>query len=90
MYTKLDTNSEIRAYTPDHVKELVGYLKSRGLNINCYKDLFKSVYIVEIDDVNCHFRTCKEVVLFFREFYEKDKKQAVKEHIERKLRALYE
>lgn len=90
MYSKLAANEEIRAYQPEHVKELVSYFQKRGLNISCFKDLFKSVYIVRIDNVSCEFKSCKEVILFFRSFYEEDKKRAVKEHIERKLRALNE
>ena len=90
MYSKLDTHEEIRAYQPEHVKELVSYFQKRGLNISCFKDLFKSVYIVRIDNVSCDFRSCKEVILFFRSFYEEDKKQVLKEYIEKKLRALYD
>lgn len=39
MYTKLDTKEEIRAYTPQHVQEIILFLKKRKFNIEAFKSL---------------------------------------------------
>lgn len=90
MYTKLDTKEEIRAYTPKHVQEIILFLKKRKFNIEAFKSLTSSHYIVKVDNISCEFKTAKEAVIILQDIYEREKQVVFKEYLSRKMRALYE
>lgn len=87
MYTKLDTKEEIRHIRLNTFKKLFYFLK---FNIEAFKSLTSSHYIVKVDNISCEFKTAKEAVIILQDIYEREKQAVFKDYLSRKMRALYE
>lgn len=59
---------------PKSVENMAKYLIERGVKLKLYKNIFKSEYILEVNNITCTCRNAREVmeILKGRFFYEKE------------------
>lgn len=76
---KLDFSQGVKkipeVWHPVHVYEIIGFLKSRGYNLEIYKELDKSKFFVIIENVNIYFKSCQEIGLYFINLYFEEKEK---------------
>lgn len=80
--TKLEIlhGEEIKAFFPQHVSEMINFLKDRKYNLSCYKELNSSKYILKYKNLWAEFKNCEEICLFLKDIYITEKEQEKNEY----------
>lgn len=71
---------EIKNGHPKSVYNIVKYLNERGSKIKCYKNIFKSEYILEINNFTCYCKNAREVMELLKGRFFAEKSAEEKEY----------
>ena len=71
---------------PKSVEVMTKYLKSRGVKIKVFKELFKSEYIIQVNNISCSCKSAREVMEILKGRFFTEKQAEEREYWQKVVR----